>query len=137
MPPPTKDRPGLSSPIDLTQVPSTSRSVKMPTRQRQPLYQLYLSLVATAYTFCNPPRRLEEHLRSLEGLDNLVLFYSVLGCYTFSVFLLLYWGVFSLATPFVVRFFHALVWAFGALGKGLPFLKVRLSQRSFPAYMRG
>ena len=135
MSPPTEDRHGIFSPIDPTQAHSTDRSDKMPTRQRLLLYQLYLSLIATIYALCNPPRRLEEHLRSLEALENLVLFYSVLGGYAFSVFLLLYWGVFSLATPFVIRFFHALVWTLGALGKGLPYFKVRLPQRDSPTHM--
>ena len=102
----------------------------MPTRQRLLLYQLCLSLFVTIYALCNPPRRLEEHLKSLEALDNLVLFYLVLGGYASSVFLLFYWGVFSLLTPFVTRLLHALVWILGSCGKGLPFLEVRPHQHS-------
>ncbi|EPS95926.1 hypothetical protein FOMPIDRAFT_1019141 [Fomitopsis schrenkii] len=96
----------------------------MPSRQRLLLYQLLLSLIATVYALCNPPRRFEEHLRSLEALDNLVLLYSVLGGYAFFVFSLLYGVVFSLVTRFFIRLFHALIWTFGACRRGVPYLNV-------------
>lgn len=115
----------------LTNLPQASlpdRSSNMATRQRLLLYQLYLSLAATVYALCYPPQRLEEHLRALETLDNMALFYSVLGCYTFSVFLLVYWGVIPLAASFVTRVFGALFWTLGACDKGLQYLKVRCPQ---------
>lgn len=84
----------------------------MPTQRRLLLYQLLASLIAIGYALSNPPWCVEEHLRSLEALDDLVLFYFVLGGYTSLAFSFFHWGIRSLVIPCVIGSFHASLTAF-------------------------
>ena len=93
----------------------------MPTQRRMLLYQLLASLIATGYALGNPPRCIEEHLRSLEVLDNLVLYYFVLGGYTSLVFSFFHWGTRSLVVPCVTGCFRVCLSAFN-----VTFIRVRL-----------
>lgn len=100
----------------------------MLTRQRLVFYQLLLSLISTVCALCNPPRRFEAHLRSLEAVGNLVLFYLVLGGYAFFVFSLLYGLVFSLVLPLLIWLFHTLARILEACHKSVSYLNVRAPQ---------